>query len=81
MLGNVLMDRVIGETRQRVIDFIDVHFRLIRTGRLRQTQNTVDNPPQLALVKESGRARRSSAPIARRSFPDRAHDLENAAPI
>ena len=65
VLGNVLMNRIIGETRQRVIDFIDVHFSLIRAGRLSQTQNTVDNSLQLALVKESSRARRSRAPCAR----------------
>ena len=81
VLGDVLMNRVVGETRKRVIDFIDVYFGFIRSGRFRQTQNTVDNSPQLALVKESGRARRSSASFARRSFPGRAHDLENAAPI
>jgi hypothetical protein len=32
VLGDVLMDRVVGETRKRVIDFIDVYFSLIRSG-------------------------------------------------
>ncbi len=52
MLGDVLVNGVVGETRQRVRNFVHVNFRLFGSCGFRQTKNRVDDAPKLALVKK-----------------------------
>ena len=52
VLGNVLMDGVVGETRQRVRNFVHMDFRLFGSRGFRETKNGIDDSPKLALVEK-----------------------------
>src|SRR4029077_10922014 len=43
VLRDVLMNAVVGETRQRVGDFVDVDFRFFGSRGFREAQNGIDN--------------------------------------
>jgi hypothetical protein len=44
------MDRVVGETREVVENFLDVHFGFFRAGQSREAQHIVDNAVRTARV-------------------------------
>ena len=54
VLGDVLVNGVVGETRQRVRNFVHVDFRLFGSCGFRQTKNRADDAPKLALVEKLG---------------------------
>jgi hypothetical protein len=49
MLGDVLMNPVVGKTRQTVRNFIDMDFSFLGSRRASQTKDTIDHPVKLAL--------------------------------
>jgi len=52
MLGDVLVNGVVGETRQCVRNFVHVDFRLFGSRGFRQTKNRADDAAKLALVEK-----------------------------
>ena len=52
MLGDVLVNSVVGETRQCVRNFVHVDFRLFGSRGFRQTKNRADDAPKLAIVEK-----------------------------
>jgi hypothetical protein len=52
VLKNVLMNPVVCEPRQRVSDFVHVHFRFRRTRGLRQPQDGFHDASQFALRQQ-----------------------------
>jgi len=52
MLGDVLVNGVVGEPGQRVRNFIHVDFRLVGSRGFRQTKNRIDDAAKLALVEK-----------------------------
>jgi hypothetical protein len=54
MLGDVLVNGVVGKTRQGVRDFVNVDFRFFGSGGFRQAKNSVDDAVKLALGEKLG---------------------------
>ena len=52
VLGDVLVNGVVGETRQCIRNFVHVDFRLFGSCGFRQTKNRADDAAKLALVEK-----------------------------
>ena len=64
MLRNILMNRIVRETRQRIGHFIDVNFGFLHANRFRQPQNSLDDLLKFALGQQFDRAGLSSRRFA-----------------
>src|SRR5208337_825931 len=81
VLRNVLVNRVIGKTSERVYYLFDVYFRFLHAAQLRQTQNRGRDGAQFPHVAKCFAARLGSYS---RCSPHRvpcAHSSEKAVPI
>ena len=52
MLSDVLMNAIVGETRQGIGNFVDVDFRLLGSRGFGETKNRLDNAAKLAFVEK-----------------------------
>ena len=51
-LGDVLVDGVVGEARERVGGFVDVNFGFLGAGGFGEAENCVDDPVQFGFGKQ-----------------------------
>jgi hypothetical protein len=75
--GDVLVDGVVGEARERVVDFVDVDFGLVGFGGCREAQDVLDDGAQFALGEQSRSAggRYGGAASALDDFASGAHAI------
>ena len=85
VLGNVLVNRIVGEARERVVDFIDVNLGFARSGGFGETQNGINNLAKIAFGQKSRRGLPSGGRCVSAApgflYQGFAHCLENAVPM
>jgi hypothetical protein len=80
MLSDVLMNAVVGKTRQTVRNLVNMDLGFLGSRRPSQTNDSIDNPAKLALGKKS----RGRGFVTGRGLPEfgsRFHWFENAVPM
>ncbi len=77
------MNGVVGEARERVVDFVDVDFGFVGLSGFRETQNVVDDGAKFALGQQPSGAGRCDGGFSSAfdDFSRRAHDFANAVPM
>src|SRR5712692_295903 len=80
LLGDVLMNAVVGEARQTVRDFVNMDLGFFGSRRLDQTNDSIDDPAKLAF----GQKFRGQGFVTGRGLPEFGsgfHWFENAVPM
>ena len=80
LLGDILMNAVVGEARQAVRDFVNVDLCFFGSRRPGQTNDSINDSVELALG-EKFRGARFVAGSGLREFGRRLHWFENAVPM
>ena len=81
VLGHILMNGVVGETRERIRHFLDVYFGLRHASGIGDPQDRSNRRLQLTLAKQYHAVRPRCAAVLRPNWLLRFHCLANAAPM